>query len=340
MNNTVPSNESTAIFRSSMLLHILTLFFVLIFSILLYAFIHESGHAIPGLLFGGKITSFSAGVNAHVGMDGSFTPIQQAVFTLGGPLLPFLAAIIFLLSAPRRGNALLEWVKVFVATISITSLLGWVALPWFYLAGVRPSDDSITFIMNTGIAPPLVSAGAASIFAGGLTVFLRQVEGVKGILSRLQAKPTEVLAPGTRRTLATLVVIFVLVAGTSLGLGAVFGTSNTDFLDAPSDYTLVTEIQLDERALSDETVYTFTLEQPASVSLFFSLSGVTRGPGKISLTGPGGYNNIIFTADEKLSGNLTVNPRDLMLESGQYQIILTFPQDPGVLVISQKMNVP
>jgi hypothetical protein len=340
MSDSILPHERTTRPWILMFLHILILFFILIFSILLYAFIHESGHAIPGLLFGGKIMSFSVGVNAHVGMDGSFTPVQQAVFTLGGPLLPFLSAIIFLLSAPRRGNALLEWVKIFVATISITSLLGWVALPWFYLAGARPSDDSITFIVNTGIAPPLVSAGAALIFAGGLTVFLKRVGGVKGILLRLQARPTEILAPGTWRTLATLAVIFILVAGTSFGLGAVFGTSNANFLAAPSDYTLVSEIQLDERDFSDETVYTFTLEQPASVSLFFSLSGVTHGPAKISLTGPDGYNTVIFTADEKLSGNLTVNPRDLMLEAGQYQVVLTFPQDPGVLVISQRMDMP
>jgi hypothetical protein len=322
--------------------YVLIVAFVLLFSVLLFTFFHEAGHALVGLLFGAKITSFSVdfiGMSAHVGLDASFTPVQQAFVSLAGFSLPFMLDMIFLLSAPRRGSALLEYVKLLTSVISISSLLAWVVLPWLYLAGERPGDDSITFIINTGIYPPLVSIGAGLIFALGLCVFLGRMEGARGILARLRVKPAEFVTPAARRTLAGLVLVFGVVAGLAFGLGLAFGTSKMSFLIAPTDYTPAATIHLFEHALAGEPVYSFTLEQPSSVSLFFAMNGLTRGPGTISMTGPEGYENIFFKADEKVNGNFTVHPKDLKLAAGQYQVRLTFPQDPGVLEISQKIEM-
>lgn len=331
-----PANPKAVLWQ-----YLLTVFFGLVFSILMFTFFHEGGHAIVGLLFGAKINSFSVdfiGMSAHVGLDASFTPTQQSIVSLAGFFTPFLLVMIFLFSAPKRGSALLEYVKLLTSIITISSLLAWVVLPWLYLAGERPGDDSITFIMNSGIYPPLVSLVAGAIFALGVCVLLRRMEGAGGVLARLRAKPAEFVTPAARRTLVGLVLVFIVVGGAAFGLGAAFGTSRPSFLNAPLDYSLAATIQLSERALDDEAVYSFTLEQPSSVSLFFAMKGLTRGPGKISLTGPEGYENIFFTDGEKSAGNFTVHPKDLQLAAGKYQVLVTFPKDPGELKISQKIE--
>jgi hypothetical protein len=246
--------------------------------------------------------------------------------------------LIFLVSVPRRGNALLEWVKLLTAIVSISALLAWVVLPWIYLSGGRPGDDSITFITATSINPALVSAGAAVIFTVSLLIFLYRVEGSKGVLIRFRALPAELITPAARRTLAGMVVIFILIAGLAFGLGAVYGTGQSNFLTPPAGYTPAATIQLSNHALAGEPVYNFALVKPANVSLFFAMDGLTRGPGAISLVGPGGYENIFYTGDEKAGGNFTVHPQNLKLAAGQYQVVLFFPKDPGVLKISQKID--
>jgi hypothetical protein len=315
--------------------------FTLLFSVLLFTFFHESGHMMMGLLFGARITSFSVdfiGMSAHVGLDATFTPFQQAWVSIAGFGLPLLMTIIFLCSTVRRGNALLEWIKVLTAVITISSLLAWVVLPWIYMAGGRPGDDSITFIINTGIYPPVVSFGAVLLIAGALKVFFDRVEGPKGILSRLQASPANLVAPETRQTLAAMILVFALVTGLAIGLGTAFGTSKSNFLSPPADYTPAATVSLADHRLENEMVYSFSLEQPATVSLFFAMEGLTRGPGKIFLVGPGGYEKVFFMAGDKAGGNFTVHPRNLTLESGPYQVIVTFPQDPGVLKVYSKID--
>ena len=322
------------------LIQIGLLIFILLFSVLTYTFFHEGGHALVGVLFGANITSFSVdfiGMSAHVGLDAAFTPFQQALVSMAGFMTPYLLVVVLLLCLPRRGDAVLEYFKILISVVTISSLLAWVILPWVYLAGARPGDDSITFLANTGIYPPLVSVGVGLLFGLGLAVLIRQTEGLKGIWSRMQASPAEFFTPAARRTLAVLVLAFAVVAAAAFSLGAVFSTSTLDFMNPPADYTQAAIIQLVEHGLDAEPVYTFTLDQPASVSLFFGVTGLTRGPAKIALSGPEGYSSIFFTAGEESSGNFVVNPSDLELAAGQYQIMLTFPQDPGVVVISLKI---
>lgn len=322
------------------LIQIGLLIFILLFSVLTYTFFHEGGHALVGVLFGAKITSFSVdfiGMSAHVGLDAVFTPFQQALVSMAGFMTPYLLVLVLLLSLPRRGDAVLEYFKILISVVTISSLLAWVILPWVYLAGVRPGDDSITFLATTGVYPPLVSVGVGGLFCLGLAVLIRQTEGLQGIWSRMQANPADFLTPAAKRTMAGLVLACAAVAALAFGLGAVFSTTTLDFLNPPADYTQLAVIQLAEHGLAAEEVYNFTLEQPTSVSLFFGVTGLTRGPAKIALSGPDGYSSVFFTAGEESSGNFVVNPSDLELSAGQFKIVLTFPQDPGVVVISQKI---
>ena len=325
------------------LTHLGLLLFILLFSLLLYTFLHESGHALTGVVLGARVTSFSIdfiGMTAHVGLDANFTPLQQSAVSLAGVMLPYLLVIALLAAAPRRANALLEWVKLLTGIVTISSLLAWVVLPWLFLVGQRPGDDSITFISSSGVHPALVSAGALLLFGAGLALLFRQVEGPPGIMLRIRAGPAALTSPASRRTLVVLAAVLAAAAAISVGLGVAFGTSPADFLAIPLGYTRAAEIQLNQHARAGEAAYTFTLENPARVSLFFAVSGLKRGPAEISLHGPAGYRSTFFTAGPEASGSFTVHPRDLPLPAGRYQVLLTFPQGPGLLTIGQKISEP
>jgi len=325
---------------STALTQILMIIFGFLCTLVVYTFIHETGHAIAALIFGARITSFNANflsLSPHVGVDASFTTTQQAVFSLAGPLLPVLLLIVLLIVLPRQGNALTESFKMMAAFSTLGSMLPWIALPWLFLAGQRPSDDVVSFLLSSGIYPPVVSAVASLSLAVSLAIFLGKVDGVKGILARMTIGANEFLAPEARRTLAVLVVLFVLVSGLSFGIGAAVNTSTTGISTAPADYTLVATLEFDQRSYVSEGIYQWSLDQSSSVSLFFALDNLTHGPVKIALTGPDGYSNVLFTAGEKITGNVVVHPRDLSLDPGQYQVELTCPQGTSILSIYEKI---
>lgn len=64
----------------------LLIFFLLAY---LYTLLHEGGHALVGIIYGGRIDSFVLGFNAHVAIrEANFTQIGESLFNSAGVLLP------------------------------------------------------------------------------------------------------------------------------------------------------------------------------------------------------------------------------------------------------------
>jgi hypothetical protein len=98
----------------------------------------------------------------------------------------------------------------------------------------------------------------------------------------------------------------------------------------------VASVQLNAGALYRQAVYRFQLEQPATVSLFFVLPNLKSGPVEILLVGPDNFRNIFFHAPENFKGGGTVNPSNLALAAGEYEILMTFPQMNGQVDVGMK----
>jgi hypothetical protein len=85
---------NTKIFSSSTLILICWSSFIVLFVFFLYAFLHEAGHAIIGLLLRQSLTEFNISFwnfGAHVGMaGGELTKIQLAIRSAAGATLPLL----------------------------------------------------------------------------------------------------------------------------------------------------------------------------------------------------------------------------------------------------------
>ena len=153
---------------------------LLMLALLTYTFLHESGHALVGLMFGGKITSFNVNffnLAAHVGVYGSFIPSQQGWISSAGVGLPLLVLAVLLIILPKQGATVLEWFKLIAGMATINSLLAWIVVPILTFSGQVISDDSANFLRYTQLPPLFVSFLAVLTYLAGWVLLLNRVEG-------------------------------------------------------------------------------------------------------------------------------------------------------------------
>jgi len=308
------------------------LLFLLLFVLLAYTFSHEGGHALLGLLFGGSITSFDANffnLSAHVGINGEFNSLQNSLISAAGAGLPLLLWAVLVSLLPARTTAVMGWFRLILSMGVLNSLLAWIIIPAVFLFNGQPvSDDSFNFLGTSGIAPLGVSAGALLVYLAGWGLLLRRSGGFRGLLARLRSTRIDLASPSERTFLLSLAGMGLILAAAAAGLSLSLGDRA---LDGPRGYQLVGSYDLSEHGYNDESVYEFTLDQPASLSFYFGLTGIQGAPLKIHLTGPDGYDNLFFQVSDPgfKAGQASVNPTQLALKAGTYQIRLTFPQGAG-----------
>jgi len=319
---------------------LLVLVFFLLLVLLLYTFAHEGGHALMGLLFGGRVTSFSVNffnLSAHVGLEGDFTPAQNAIISAAGVSLPYLLCMALILGTPKKADPVLEWFRLLAFMGTVNSLLAWVVIPILVSNGATIGDDSANFLGYTHFSPWLISGTTLLVYLMGWAAYLSRAGGLRGLISRLRSRGIDLSLPDSRRSLRNLAAIGVVAAAATLGLSQAFPDR---FLEAPAGYHLAVDVDLSPRTHTGESVYEFPLEQPARASFFFALQNVKGAPVKIELAGPEGYSNTFFRdTDPKLDiGRATIHPQDLPLEPGGYQIRLTAPQGGGRITVYTRVE--
>lgn len=162
------------------------LVFAGILAILLYVFLHESGHALVALAYGGRITEFSLlPWDAHVSVEGM--PLS-AIFDLGGPLLPVFAAIpMALMSRKGEHRSFLQMIKAMFVLMCMMSLLAGVILPLAFLMGFPElGDDVIKAMLQIGCSPLLITGISLGIMVLLGVLFVRRglIDGFRERLGR------------------------------------------------------------------------------------------------------------------------------------------------------------
>jgi hypothetical protein len=314
---------------------------LLLFVLLAYTFLHESGHMLVGLLFGARVTSFSINfTTAHVGLDGTFAPWQNAVISAAGVSFSLILWAVFITLAPRKGTLLLEFLRLTLTLAFINPLLAWIIIPVLTLNGQVIGDDSANFLRYTQFPPLLVSAAALLVYLGAWGLFLRQIAGLGGLVQAfrsLRSQRFEFSSPQACGTLKGMLLSGVVFTAAALGLGLAFGTSRQAAI--PAGYTPLGSYDLSQTSFADSIVYQVELKSPSRLSFFFTLTDIKGAPLKIRLAGPDGYDNVFFAVTDpafKGIGTATVHPQDLALEPGVYQIHLTFPPGQGKIALYMK----
>ena len=200
--------------------------FAALFALVAYTFLHEAGHAIVGMLFGARLTSFSINfvdLSAHVGFAGAFSSAQQSVLSAAGVTFPLLLWSVFVLAVPVKPNPLLGWLRLVLSMGVLNSLLAWIIIPVLYLSGRSPADDSATFVSATKIPPLLLSAAVLIVYVGGWALFLRRSGYVQGLRDTISSASGDFTSAAARRTLLVMSAILAAIAMTAALSGAFVG---------------------------------------------------------------------------------------------------------------------
>jgi hypothetical protein len=279
------------------------------------------------LLFGGKITSFSINffdISAHAGIDGKFMLWQQALISVAGVSLPVLVCMVYLLLSAKRNDIILYYFKTIFFMVTVNTLLAWIFIPVLALMGTTVGDDSFNFLNYTHI-PPLIQSGVAVlVYIFCWILFFRQMGGVNFLVTRFRTSPIDLASPQGRKTILSLAGVGVIVGASTLAL--TLSLPNHTF-DVPTGYQQVAEIDLSKTGLTNQSIYSFTLDAPTSVNLYITLSNIQGAPVNIRLTGPAGYEKVYLNMIDPntVIGQASVTPEAEVLEQGDYKILVSFP---------------
>lgn len=312
----------------------LTIFILFLSVIFAYTVVHELGHALAGLAFGGRVTWFNVSffnLDAAVGLWGEFSAPQHAVISAAGVGLTLLVALAVLLLVPRRTGWFLQMLKLFTTTGVLGTLLVWILFPVLVFFGTVPGhDDSINFLNHSGFHPLAVSLAAVLFFAAGIWLYRRRSDPERGTLASL--RDSNALSPADRRSLTVVTVVLAAGLVTSLLAGGfsakVSGVSSTP----PEGYRLAAKVDLSAGELAAEPVAGFRLDQPARGGVYLLATSIDAAFLDLSLEGPQGFSQSLlhgegFTADEQMASF------EEPLPAGDYQVVVTSQSDSGVLKI-------
>jgi hypothetical protein len=320
--------------KSSQVWQILVYLAITFFVVFMYTFLHESGHALVGVLSGGTLTAFSVSfwdLSAHVGMAASLTPAQTVLNNLAGAGLPLLAWLAFMLAVPKRANLALEGIKVVGTLMFLNTLLAWVVLPPLSWAGLAPNDDVTNFVGHSGVHPLWVSGVALAAYLGGWLLFSAKIDGLRREIELFHLAPE--FTPAMRRTLACLSGLLVVCGLAAFGAnGFRFSAPNADPFQLPPGATLATRTILSETAHAESVVCAFTLTEPATVAVYLVVENVNSEYLEVRLTGPAHYDRLLLHAEGYTAQKDMPHMEDL-LQPGRYACLLTSQASPGLLSV-------
>ena len=324
---------------STLLLLVLALF-VALFTFFMYTFLHESGHAIAGVLFGQSLTEFDVSfwdLSAHVGMvGGALTEPQLAVQAVAGAGLPLLVWAVFLSLVPRKASFTLETLKLLSSMAVVNTLLPWIILPILFFLGKAPSDDVTNFLRHSQMPPLLLTALAVTLYAGGWKLFLSKIDGLRNEFLLFNATSREHLTHGAQKTIPMMAGVMVICVISVMLLNTSASQNGLDRFSPPQGFSPVAQLDLSKQAYPSVSLTEFTLEEPTYVGVFVVVNDINTTYFDLSVTGADKYSSVVmhgegYRADQ--DGGLW----EQNLPAGTYQVMLTSHQSPGKLSVYLKL---
>jgi hypothetical protein len=298
---------------------------------LAYTTLHEGGHALAGLVFGGRISEFDVNffnLGAHVNIDGGFNRSQSAVINVSGTGLPLLTWLVLILVLPKKGSTLAQWTKFISSAGTLCSLLAWVIIPFLYFKNSAPAGDDVTkFIANIGLPPLVVAFSALALFTGGWLLFALHIERMQTALRVLFTSNAKSF-PVWRWALVGVVIIAVL-AGAGMLVTATLGS---DPAQPPKGYELAATIDLSGRDTQEETIALINLAKAGDAAIFLRITGIETRYIEVMLVPPQG-DPLMLLHSEDFSSEASVSQYQYRLPAGEYKITLTSLKSPGILKV-------
>ncbi len=324
---------------SSLLILIALILFVALFVFFIYTFLHESGHAITGALFGQSLTEFDVSfwdLSAHVGMaGGALTESQLAVQAVAGAGLPLIVWAAFISLVPRKASFMLEALKFISSMAVVNTLLVWIVLPILFMLQSAPPDDVTNFLRHNQMPPLLLTFTASVLYAGGWILFLSKIDGLRNELLLFSTTGHNQLTAGTRKTIPAMAGIIGVCVISAIALNTSADKHLIDSFSPPKDFVTVAQLDLSKQAYPSETLTQFKLDEPTTVGVFIIVKEINTTYFDLSVTGADGYSSIVLHGE----GYNTFQDGGLWeenLPAGTYQLVLTSHQSPGTVFVYMK----
>jgi hypothetical protein len=335
MNQALKSQSSTGVIIVTSLV-----LFTFIFVLFTYTFLHESGHALAGILFGQRLTEFQINFlkwDAHVGMVGHVTEGQRAVQSVAGAALPLFVWFVLINFAPRKADFSFEMLKVLGSMVVLNTLLVWILLPVLYLLGKAPPDDVTNFLRFSQMPPVLLILTVAILYGRGWALFLSKIDGLRNALLVFSKTDQESLTAGTRTTLTWMAGILASVILLTLVLNNVVADPSLNSFSPPEDFQPVAEIDLSKQAYAGETLAEFTLEKATYVGVFITIRDIDTTYFDFAVSGAHGFRSTVIHGEgyraEQDGGLWEQN-----LPPGTYQLVLTSHESTGTVAVYLKAH--
>lgn len=331
---------------------VLGLLAVVMGTIFSYVLLHEGGHALAVIWFGGKLTVFELNFltsSPHISYTHNFSAIQRAIVAISGPLLPY---VIFLIIVPLIKKITSPLWQVGLLAFSIggmNSLLPAIVLPILFLVGkIGAGEDIGNFIYFSNLHPLLVSSFFLILFLFSLWYLVR-IGQVVSLIGQWRKKTIVEWSSFGKFASSFLVLMLLLMVTlmlfsniprqTQLSLSSYASTVQTRFKDFEQDHNILYTLEIKEPTILD-VGYSLNALSPAHLELI-NVSGtgflhqkgnattMYQGVGKLSnaifsgfVLEEGHYQIQINTADRKGHINLGINTRSPVPEEFQYAEIL------------------
>jgi hypothetical protein len=299
---------------------------------LVYTTLHEGGHALAGLAFGGRITEFTVNffnlLGAHVNIDGDFSRSQNAVINVSGAGLPLLSWLVLVLALPKKGSPLVQWTKFFATVGTLFTLLAWVIIPFLYLRNSAPAGDDVTkFIANSGLPPLAVAFSSLALFVGGWLLFALRFGRMRTSMRLLFTGDGKPVTPWRWALTGVLVVAALAAAGM-----LVTSTLGNDSPQPPQGFDLAATVDLSGRDVQAETIAWFNLAEAGDAAIFLRISSIDTLYIDVTLVPPQG-DPLLLLHGEDFSSEASVSQYQYSLPAGEYKIVLTSQKSPGILKV-------
>lgn len=145
-------------------------------SLVMYVLLHESGHALVGILCGASNIKISI-ISAHTSWwGGSFNAITDSLCNVAGSVLPVcISWIAMIFYSKDRKILVYQMAYAVFFTITAASVLSWVCLPVCSMFAALPETDDVTkFLNSSGISPVLVSLTGIIIIVFSIVIAIKK----------------------------------------------------------------------------------------------------------------------------------------------------------------------
>jgi len=293
---------------------------ILLALIYLYTFLHEGGHALVAIMYGGRIDSFVLGFNAHITTSGAnFTPLGEALFYAAGVLLPALSLAVALKFYNRNiKSRIFHYLYALFTLMIIGSFLAWVAIPLISMFTEPPAGDDVSkFLEVSGLNPLPVS-----FITLMLMFLLALIASKKGVFSkaREQLSSLSQWEDGQYKKARTLGPVSIILPFILLLVLVGFGAYH--ILQPNKVFETSFSMEIHDARKVVEMPFKVTKSKSYSLSLNLDAEGLLTDIQICDSAGNTVYQNI--SERFNLSSSLD-------LKTGDYLLTLTFLREPEAM---------